>query len=44
VPNYLPGLVSAATRSQVSAFVFEDGQASAAITDLETLQRTLNGS
>ena len=44
VPSYLPGLVSAATRSQVSAFVFEDGQASAAITDLETLQRTLNGS
>ena len=43
VPNYLPGLVSAATRSQVSAFVFEDGRASAAITDLEELRRTLSG-
>ena len=43
VPNYLPGLVSAATRSQVSAFVFEDGRASEAITDLEELRRTLSG-
>ena len=44
VPNYLPGLVSAATRSQVSAFVFEDGHASAAINDLEELRRVLGGS
>jgi hypothetical protein len=43
VPTYLPGLVSAATRSQVSAFVFEDGRASEAITDLEELRRTLSG-
>ena len=42
--NYLPGLVSAATRSQVSAFVFEDGHASAAINDLEELRRVLGGS
>lgn len=42
-PNYLPGLVSAATRSQMTAFVFADGQASSAINDLATLQQTLNG-
>jgi hypothetical protein len=39
----LPGLVSAATRSQVTAFVFADGQASPAINDVATLQQTLNG-
>ena len=44
VPNYLPGLVSAATRSQVSAFVFEDGRTSAAINDLEELRQVLGGS
>ena len=43
IPNYLPSLVGAATRNQVNAFIFEDGQASGAITDLEALQRTLNG-
>jgi hypothetical protein len=41
VPSYLPALVSAGTRAQVSAYVFEDGQASAAIHDLADLQKLL---
>ena len=41
VPAYLPGLVGASTRNQVSAYVFADGQASAAITDLTELQALL---
>jgi hypothetical protein len=41
VPSYLPALVSAGTREQVSAYVFEDGQASAAIHDLADLQKLL---
>ena len=40
-PRYLPGLVGAATRSQVNAFVFEDGQASPPIADLQELRRSL---
>lgn len=41
VPAYLPGLVSAATRNRVSAFVFEDGRASDAIQDLAELKALL---
>jgi uncharacterized protein YyaL (SSP411 family) len=41
IPAYLPGLVSAATRSKVSAFVFDEGQAGAAITDLDELRRVV---
>ena len=42
MPAYLPGLVSAATRSRVSAFVFDEGQAGAAITDLDELRRVVH--
>ena len=41
MPAYLPSLVSAATRSKVGAFVFDDGQAGAAITDLDELRRVV---
>jgi len=41
LPGYLPGLVSAGTRQQVSAYVFEDGQASAATQNLADLQTLL---
>jgi len=41
VPDYLPGLVSAATRAEVSAFVFADGQASQPISELTALKQAL---
>ena len=41
VPDYLPGLVSAATRANVSAFVFTDGQASQPIGELAALRQVL---
>jgi uncharacterized protein YyaL (SSP411 family) len=41
MPAYLPALVSAGTREKVSAYVFEDGQASAAIHELADLTKLL---
>ena len=41
MPAYLPALVSAGTRENVSAYVFEDGQASAAIHELADLTKLL---
>lgn len=41
MPDYLPSLVSAATRDQVNAFIFEDGQSNPAINDLDALKKQL---
>ena len=40
-PDYLPGLVSTATRSVVTAFVSRDGRPSQPIGDLAELEQTL---
>ena len=40
-PDYLPGLVSTATRSVVTAFVFSDGRPSQLIGDLAELEQIL---
>ena len=40
-PDYLPGLVSTATRSVVTAFMFSDGRPSQPISDLAELEQTL---